>query len=646
VDITTPSVYEHEIAKHDDFQYGFESIIRNTAVLDRMLVSSETYYIVGGIVTQYAAVLGIHIGKTWGNGLTLDVPVFNDTVSDVVLAAAAVSDRRVDTVQVRAVMEEYDTQRRAFFNPETESGQYFPTPTKKRLRVECGIKQGIEGQDVAPAADAGWLKLAELVVEPGASTFTEEDIKGVTAIYQGEENTEWTAERTRTFDLGSTLELKTILAKEHTVSGEHRAKVIKAVNIDFGTGAGQVSAKNVPLGEEIKIGTDEFNALDSVYAALVKEVGYRRTNIAALAQAIAIINGTIAAMVQVAPDDGGRYGRKNKSWYEIVGGGGGALGDAIEAFKFYSKKTIMFTNARIVDRRMKAWDIGLPYLSAAHEVYHFDTDNNNQNQESNITINSQGDAPVLVGKDDFNGQLYFNPAVSELPPFEMLGKSIYGQFSVSGQITGQSATLEFWARMLMTQDVALLRFGAPAQDEIVLNIGGTDPELSAPAEGDPPASVPAISDSLPCSVPEETGNRLYHNWASGDEFIDLDAEGVVITEKTWLHLAAVVTPETVFFYIGTRQFSFTRNGNASTVTPFTINEDMNELNLDELSLIHNAAEPLEAFAENTAGRVPFAGLNYLEKFMVVMADDPEKVKTNLFDGEDFKSKVLEIIGNQ
>jgi hypothetical protein len=341
VDLTTPAVYEHEIAKHDDFQYGFESIIRNTAVLDRMLVSAESDYIVGGRVTPDAAVLGVRIGRMWGNGPALDIPVFNDAVSDVVPAAAAVSDRRADTVQVRAVMEEYDTQRRAFFNPETESGQYFPTPTKKRLRVECDIKQGIEGQDAAPAADAGWLKLAELVVEPGASTFSEEDIKGVTAIYQGEENTEWTNERTRTFDLGSALELKTILAKEHTVEGVHRAKVIKSINIDFGTGAGQVSAKNVPLGEEIKIGTDEFSALDSVYAALVKEVGYRHTNIAALAQAIAIINETISDMVHEAPDDGPNYGRSRKEWLEIIGGGGGEIGDAIEAFKFYSKKTII-----------------------------------------------------------------------------------------------------------------------------------------------------------------------------------------------------------------------------------------------------------------------------------------------------------------
>jgi hypothetical protein len=645
VDLTTPAVYEHEVAKHDDFQYGFESIIRNTAVLDRMLVSAETDYIIGGAVTPDASVLGVRIGRMWGNGLALDIPVFNDTVSDVVPAAAAISDRRIDSVQVRAVMEEYDTQRRAFFNPETESGQYFPTPTKRRLKVECAVKQGVEGQDVAPPADAGWLKLAELIVEPGAETFTEEDIKGVTAIYQGEENTEWTVEKTRTFDLGSELELKTILAKEHTVSGEHRAKVIKAINIDFGTGTGQVSAKNAPLGQAISLGTDEFNALDSIYAALVKEVQYRRANVASLAQAITLINETIADMVHEAPDDGPAYARKLRAWSEVIGGGGGSLGDAIEAFKFYSKKTIMLTNARIVDRRKRGWDIGLPYLSPAHEVYHFDTDENNQNQENNITISYQGDAPVLVGKDDFNGQLYFNPAVSELPPFEMKGKSIYGQFSVSGQISGQSATLEFWARMLMTQDVALLRFGAPAQDEIVLNIGGTDPELSAPADGDPPISIPPLSDLL-CNVPEETGNRIYHNWVGGDEFIDLDANGVVISEKTWLHMAVIATPAAILFFIGNRQFSFTRNGNVAATTPFIINEDMNELDLDELSLIHNAAGPFGLFWANTTDRIPYAGLNYLEKAMVIMADDPEKVKTNLFDGEYFRAKVLEIVGNQ
>ncbi|MDR2501349.1 MAG: hypothetical protein LBD37_09795, partial [Treponema sp.] len=205
MDITAPAVYEHEIAKHDDFQYGFEGLIRNIAVLDRMLVSAEKDYIIGGAVLPDAAGLGVRIGRMWGNGASLDYPVFHDSVSEPVPAVPAVSGSRIDTVQVQAVFEEYDEQRRAFFNPETESGQYYLTPTKKRLAVKCEIKRGVEGQGAAPETDAGWLKLAEIIVDPGVTAIDADNIKCVTAIYENEENTEWTREKTRTFILGSDL---------------------------------------------------------------------------------------------------------------------------------------------------------------------------------------------------------------------------------------------------------------------------------------------------------------------------------------------------------------------------------------------------------------------------------------------------------
>jgi hypothetical protein len=93
----------------------------------------------------------------------------------------------------------------------------------------------------------------------------------------------------------------------------------------------QVSAKKIPLGETCATGTDEFNALDGVFAALLKEASYRHSNTAALTLAIAIINETIADMVHEAPDDGAVYGRRNKTWVEVTRGG--ALGDAIKALR-------------------------------------------------------------------------------------------------------------------------------------------------------------------------------------------------------------------------------------------------------------------------------------------------------------------------
>jgi hypothetical protein len=62
-------------------------------------------------------------------------------------------------------------------------------------------------------------------------------------------------------------------------------------------------------------------------------------------------------VVYMAPADGNLYGMKDRMWSQVVQGGGGSdMGDAIKALKFYSKNTIMFTNARIVDRRKEGWD--------------------------------------------------------------------------------------------------------------------------------------------------------------------------------------------------------------------------------------------------------------------------------------------------
>jgi hypothetical protein len=184
---------------------------------------------------------------------------------------------RIDTVQVRSVLEEFDEQRRAFFNPDLTVGQYYVVPTKQRLKIECQVKQGTEGQEIAPDADSGWIKLAEIYLEPEMCILPVENINNITAIYQGENNENWTNQKNRTFDLGSMLDLKTMFAREHTVEGVHRQRVIKSPNIDFGVNPPQVNGKCIPLGKKIELGSDEFNAEDNLYKSLRQEVIYRQT---------------------------------------------------------------------------------------------------------------------------------------------------------------------------------------------------------------------------------------------------------------------------------------------------------------------------------------------------------------------------------
>ena len=186
MDIATLHVEEHEIAKADDFEFGFLSVIKNTALLDRMLVSAETDYVVGGMVNAVPGTMEVTVEALWANGKTLENPVFRDEVSLPVTITRPLEFPRMDIIQVRSVLEQYDYQRRAFHNPELEHGQFFMMNTKTRLALEIAVKQGVEGDEHAPAADAGYVKLAEVLTDPEMTGLMPEHIRNITAIHQGE----------------------------------------------------------------------------------------------------------------------------------------------------------------------------------------------------------------------------------------------------------------------------------------------------------------------------------------------------------------------------------------------------------------------------------------------------------------------------
>lgn len=350
---------------------------------------------------------------------------------------------------------------------------------------------------------------------------------------------------------------------------------------------------------------------------------------------INVIEQILLALVHEAPNDGRIYGRKNKGWIEVSGGGSSGAGTSVEAFKFFSKQSIMFTNTRIVDRRQRGWDLGLPYLNASHEVYHFDTDLLNQNQQSNITLGYTGEPPVLVSKDDQRDDLFYNPAVKEAAPFEMKGRSLLGRVSISAQVSGAVCGAEFWARIFDAQNFTIFRLRSSV-DEIILHLGGSDPGYGA-AEADGISYGASEEDGIGYGVPGISGNTLAHAWQGGSESVDLEDEGVVITERAWLHIAAVSTLDTISLFIGNKKIDFERHSHTAQTFDFEINEDAFEINVDELSLISNAAPVFEDFAENSEGRVPYAALDYREKWFVLEAQDITKVKTNLFDTEEFKA---------
>ena len=50
--------------------------------------------------------------------------------------------------------------------------------------------------------------------------------------------------------------------------------------------------------------------------------------------------------------------------------------------------------------------------------------------------------------------------------------------------------------------------------------------------------------------------------------------------------------------------------------------------------------------QNTSDRIPYAALDYRQKWFVLEAQDPALIKTNLFDCEQFRAAVQAVIDSQ
>jgi hypothetical protein len=402
----------------------------------------------------------------------------------------------------------------------------------------------------------------------------------------------------------------------NTIAGFFQALIVEAL--------GQFTVSGTP---------DRVGQSDLLNA--VKKIIDDKTNpaIASVLEALALLQG---------PNDNHLYGRKNLQWEEIIIPPGGADGPAevLEALKLFSKKTLMVTNTETADRRLKRFDIGLPYISPASEVYHFDTDLKNQNQTSSINLVYTA-APVLVGITDYNGQVYHNPAVSDIPPYEPLGKSLFGRYAVKTVLNNTGSTLEFWLRSKTVQNLCVFRLRAGLED-FVFTIGGPGIEYTAPAAGSIPYTAPA-DGSIPYTAAAASQNRVDHFSPKGSETAAIT--GVSITANSWLHIAAVITETKFSLFISNTKFDFSKQYQNNNSVDAIINEDKNEINIDELNVDRCAAIAAAAFIQNTALYVPYGALDFSKKWAVLMFDNPNRVATNLFESEQFKMAVKAVINN-
>lgn len=302
----------------------------------------------------------------------------------------------------------------------------------------------------------------------------------------------------------------------------------------------------------------------------------------------------------------------------------------VTTLQLCSKKSLLMSNARQALRRQRGWDLGIPYLSPQSEVYHFDTDLLNQHQLSAISVEQEGEVSLLPSS-----------VILDYPPFEIISRSLYGKFSVNKIVpASESSTVEFWTRISDPVDLVLFQYGIQS-DNIRLTIGKTDPEYSTAAPGD---ILYCVSDSqdLNYSFPRAYGNSIVERITDGKIEI-IDVSDLDIPTNTWIHIAVVNTQNAILLYVDNKSIAFEKSSTDAEEALLIINGRKCEFNLDELMIDPAIALSFDSFLLNTAKRIPYAALDYQQKWFVLEAEDAKKVKTNLFETDAFREAVLAIL---
>lgn len=281
--VKTSQWFSNEILRMEDINFVGESSYQNftdlLAILAEQGVASGSTpdLVIAGCLLEHNNLLtcdlrtgavvsftGYYIASdgTWGfqasAGDLFGVYIFEDT--SVAFDAGGAQDR-IDIVEVRPIQEDYNAQSRQFKDPVTGAVTSAVVKTRTHYGFEFQIKKGTEGgSPSAPTHTAGWIKLAEVEVDAAASSIVQGDIKDV------RESAGWTTEASHTlYKLIHEFGIGDNEIKDRHIGDDE----IKDGHIDWGTGAGQVGAVDLPIadaGTRITA-TEVENALQEIVGA-------------------------------------------------------------------------------------------------------------------------------------------------------------------------------------------------------------------------------------------------------------------------------------------------------------------------------------------------------------------------------------------
>jgi hypothetical protein len=290
-----------------------------------------------------------------------------------------------------------------------------------------------------------------------------------------------------------------------------------------------------------------------------------------------------------------------------------------------SDYSIVVTNMSIQERRKLGHDIGIPFLSDNSRVWHFDTDLNDQNQQTDLSILSTGELKLVGNKT--KGNLDYTPAILAVAPYSETANSLFGQYQILRNISAtNSLTIDFWIQYIWCENQVLFDIGTK-EDRVRLIVRQNEQYWNIP-EADEPMwnnEVEMTGDVIVWNEPSEASISISHigaNHPNPDEDNEKTFKqmGIFFEPNSWLHFGVILSEDTISVFINKTSVSFVRYERLVSDIVLILNKNGDELEntfiLDELMIDNTACEDFESFSRNTDSRIPWGKLDYREKHFI------------------------------
>lgn len=269
--LSTATVFENEIMKRSDFQYGYDGAFRNAAlVMQKLIYDGKNDFVIGGFVKPYiSGGMNISVSPIMAyEWTTKNIVVESGITEPISLEDADDQYSRRDTIEIRGIEQEFDSQTRAYKDPETGIKTFAATNTKKRIVMEVKVKKGSRGSNIAPPVDKGYVKLAEIYIPAGTLNIIESNIFNISARFADGENESWTLDKQGVFNPQDISFLMKIFCLGHNDDGTHKKGSISREALAVGTGLGELNATNIPAGVSLWVGNRHFESTEVISSLL------------------------------------------------------------------------------------------------------------------------------------------------------------------------------------------------------------------------------------------------------------------------------------------------------------------------------------------------------------------------------------------